>query len=202
MEEPKIKSMFTGVNVTVVLLGGNMIYQTKIINLFGGPGCGKSTTRAKLFSMMKEFGDVVEETTEYAKDLTWDVNNAVLADQLYVLAKQNRKLERLKGKVEWVITDSPLLLSINYARADYLPQNFKALVFELFGKYSNRNYLLTRHKKYSTVGRNQTLVEATQIDNDIKSMLMVNQIEVLTVRGDTDAAQVIFNHIRRQTNSR
>ena len=44
----------------------------KVINLFGGPGCGKSTTAADLFARMKLRGLSVELVTEYAKDVVWD----------------------------------------------------------------------------------------------------------------------------------
>ena len=87
----------------------------KIINLFGGPGTGKSTTAAHLFAIMKWQGMKVELVSEYAKELTWDGRSNVLLDQLYVLAKQNRKLERLKNHgLDFVITDSPILMGLAY----------------------------------------------------------------------------------------
>ena len=93
----------------------------KVINLFAGPGAGKSTTRAGLFYLMKQNRYNVEETTEYAKDLTRDKDVSILSDQLYILAKQNRKLNRLQGKVDYALTDAPLLLNVHYTPIDYLP---------------------------------------------------------------------------------
>ena len=41
-----------------------------VINLFGGPGCGKSTGAAYVFSKLKMLGVNAELTSEYAKDKT------------------------------------------------------------------------------------------------------------------------------------
>ena len=43
----------------------------KVINLFAGPGTGKSTTAAGLFYKMKSKGYMVELVTEFAKDLVY-----------------------------------------------------------------------------------------------------------------------------------
>jgi ATP:corrinoid adenosyltransferase len=66
----------------------------KVINIFAGPCAGKSTTAAGLFYLMKVSGYNVELVTEYAKDMTWEGRHNILGDQLYILAKQNRRLER------------------------------------------------------------------------------------------------------------
>ena len=42
------------------------------VNLFGGPGTGKSTTSAAVFSLLKMHGVNAELITEFAKDLTWE----------------------------------------------------------------------------------------------------------------------------------
>lgn len=143
----------------------------KVINLFAGPGAGKSTLRAGLFFKLKSLGVSCEEVTEYAKDLTWDKNTSALSDQLFILANQNRRLQRLQGKVEWVISDSPLLLNLNYVVPAYLPKTFRELVFELWDTYDNKNFFINRSKAYVTAGRNQTEEEAKKLDQDILDML-------------------------------
>lgn len=165
----------------------------KVINLFAGPGAGKSTTRAGLFYLMKSEGDNVEEVTEYAKDVTWDETQVLLSDQLFVLANQNRRLTRLQNKVETAISDSPILLSINYVTPDYLPGHFKGLTMELWNTYENHNFFIERHKKYNPVGRNQTEAEAIQIDKNIKEMLTDYDIPFSVVKGDTNAPQRIYS---------
>ena len=89
---------------------------TTYINLFGGPGSGKSTLAAGIFSEMKRQGKSVELVTEFAKDLVWENRQDTLAVQPYVSMKQFRNLFRLKGKVDYVVTDSPLLKDSVYAK--------------------------------------------------------------------------------------
>lgn len=80
---------------------------TTFINLFGGPGTGKSTAAASLFAEMKKKGMDVELVTEVAKDFVWEERQKTLEIQPYITVKQYRNLFRLKGKVDYVITDAP-----------------------------------------------------------------------------------------------
>jgi hypothetical protein len=164
----------------------------KVINLFAGPGAGKSTTRAGLYNIMKTMDLNVEEVTEYAKDVTWDETQVLLADQLFVLANQNRRLTRLRNKVDVAISDSPLLLTINYVSADYLPTHFRKMALELWDTYSNFNFFIERTKKYNPIGRNQTEEEAREIDENIKAMLNSQDIPFVSVKGDPHAPRAIF----------
>ena len=147
----------------------------KIVNLFGGPGTGKSTTAAGLFYEMKKMRLEVELVTEYAKDMTWEQRHNILSDQLYILAKQHRRVQRLEGKVDWVITDSPLLLGMVY-RPQHYYDSFDALALEIFNSYDNKNILLGRDFEYHTIGRNQTAEEAIEVDNVMKSLMDSNNI--------------------------
>ena len=158
----------------------------KVINLFAGPGAGKSTLRADLFGLMKKNQKDVEEVTEFAKDKTWERNFSALSDQLFVLANQNRRLDRLKDQVEWVVSDSPILLGIHYKTPDYLPQNFENLIFELWDTYENYNFVIERNHPYVAKGRNQNEEEAKVIDDSIIHMLQSNDIPYTKVfSGDT-----------------
>lgn len=81
---------------------------TKVINLFAGPGAGKSTTAAALFVLMKTEGYKVELVTEYAKELVYAEDWETLNWQPAVTKEQDARQRRLVGKVDWIITDSPL----------------------------------------------------------------------------------------------
>lgn len=166
----------------------------KVINLYGGPGSGKSTTAAGLFHKMKKEGLNVELVTEYAKDKVWDNSVDVLLDQLYVFAKQNRKLDRLKGKVDYVITDSPILLSIyygdKYGRHSYNFECFKVLALEVYNSYDNYNVFITRTKPFKQVGRLGSEEGANQADVEIREMLGVLGVKYTEM---TDADQLLSN---------
>jgi len=61
---------------------------TLIVNMFGGPGCGKSSMATSVFSHLKWKGWNCEYVSEVAKDLVWEDSLQTLGDQFYVSAKQ------------------------------------------------------------------------------------------------------------------
>jgi len=172
-----------------------MLPKLKVVNLFGGPGSGKSRTRAGLFSKMKFAGFRVEEATEYAKDLTYDGSSTILADQLLVTATQNYKLSRLTGKADWMVSDSPLLLGLNYAPVDYLPKTLNPLIWELWNSYENYNFFMLRTPEYSTLGRPQTFTEAILLDEAIRSTLVEKSIPFTEIYNSEKAPEIIFSYL-------
>jgi len=143
--------------------------RTIVVNLFAGPGAGKSTLAAGVFHRLKLEGINCELVTEYAKDLTWEGRTDLLQrNQVLVLGEQYERLSRLVGKVDVIVTDSPLLMSKVYS----LQLNaLDALVDELWGQFDNINFVVTRTKPYNPVGRNQSLPEALLLDGHITDML-------------------------------
>ena len=172
----------------------------KVINIFGGPGAGKSTTASGLFHEMKMNGESVELIHEYAKDLVWEKRLNVLAtDQYYVTAKQNRMLWRLTDHdIEYAITDSPLMLGLFYGGEDYLNGLYPQLIRALWDQYENYNFFITRKKEYVTTGRNQTEEEAKQVDIDLKDMLGRYNVEFQNVSGARSAIDQIYLEILGQ----
>jgi hypothetical protein len=168
----------------------------KIINLFGGPGIGKSTSAAGLFHLMKLQSMEVELVTEYAKDLFWSERGMMFTEQDYIFAKQNHRLRRLRGKVDWVVTDSPIILGHFYMPDDFPgKEHFCSFVNEMFNSYSNINILLTRDNEYNPNGRNQTEDEAIEIDKNIVNFLTANGVPYWTVPANKNAPMTIFNNI-------
>lgn len=166
----------------------------RVINLFGEPSCGKSTTASGLFFLMKRAGYNVELVNEYAKQLVWQERHKTFSDQLYITAKQNHRLEVLRGKVDYVISDSPLLLGTIYKVDDYLP-SFENLLKELFNTYDNTNILLTRAKPYNPIGRNETEEQAQKVRIRIEKMLYDLNIKYTLCSGDGDAPSNILKMI-------
>lgn len=153
---------------------------TKVINFFAGPGAGKTTLAAKLFGYMKELRYNVEYVPEFAKDLVWDRDFDTLNDQLYVSIVQHHWQYRLLDQVDYIITDSPLLLGIHYM--EYGNKKFKyseqwklcfyELIHDTFRMYDNINFFVDRKdRKYIHAGRNETEEQSIEIDNDILTLL-------------------------------
>lgn len=154
----------------------------KVINLLGGPGSGKSTTAAGLFYEMKKRGINAELVTEYAKDLVYDGTLKVMLDrQEVIFAEQNQRLHRLRGKVDYAIVDSPLLLSVVFPRVTQKQKGtqpwpalnaFNQFVYEVINTYDNEFILLKRNHQYDERGREHTEEQSNEIEREIASALI------------------------------
>lgn len=146
----------------------------KVINLFGAPGVGKSSTRSGLFWLMKTLHMSVEEVSEYAKYLIltgrqWQLRE----EQLYLLAKQHHKQLILRGQYEYAITDSPLALCAFYAPEDYLPAFFE-LTRQAQDQFDNINFYLTREfstSPFEAAGRVHDQAASLAVDVQMRSYL-------------------------------
>ena len=163
-----------------------------VINLFAGPGVGKSTTAAKVFAELKMRGVNCEMALEFAKDKVWEESFKTMDDQIYIFGKQFHKIWRLKDKVDVIICDSPLPISIVYDREN--SKTFHKFIMEQFNKFQNKNYYIIRSTDYQESGRVQTKEEAEKIDKIVENVLNTFNIEHKNVEID-DAAGTIINDI-------
>lgn len=148
---------------------------TKVINLFGAPGAGKSTIAAGLFYYMKIAGYNVERADEWIKDKVYEGTKYPFKDQLYTFAKQNKKIKQMLGKTDFIICDSPLFLSMVY-QSEELPV-FSQLVLDYFNSYDNTNFFIKRHHKYQPTGRIHSEKQSDSIALDLESKLRYYNIE-------------------------
>lgn len=151
---------------------------TKVINLFGSSGVGKSTTAALLFGNMKLKGIHCELVTEFIKTWAWEGKRVSKMDQLIILGEQIKREKLLYGKVDYIITDSPLLLCGIYE--EYFSNKQKIYASEAaqaFLKHAQDNniefinFVLERQKSYDTRGRYETEEESNTIQIYIKDYL-------------------------------
>ena len=180
---------------------------SKIINLFGGPGIGKSTQASGLFTEMKKHHISVEYTYEFPKEVAWEGNISQLRDQFFITANQHRNISRLYGKVEYIIVDSPIVLGCfyeqrygnDYPASFYSASGLSGFLWDLFKQYNNINILLTRNNDtYDPNGRLQDLKEAQEIDKDIKETLLINNVPFIEFTVNTNTAVDIFKYITQQ----
>lgn len=169
-----------------------------LVNLFGAPGAGKSTGAAYIFSQLKMHGVNAELVTEFAKDKVWEENKAVFDNQAYIFGKQYFRISRCADKVDVVVTDSPLLLSVVYNRDPVLGENFNNVVRDVMNSYNCRNYYLDRVKPYNPVGRHQTEEESDAVADQIYNLLESEGLEYTTYSGDRVGYDFIVAEILKE----
>lgn len=178
---------------------------TKVINLFGGSGIGKSTTAAHLFAEMKYRGFHCELVREYVKTWAWQNKHVGPFDQMYLLGKQSKYESILYGKVDYIITDSPLLLCPIYE----LYHSGKELVAPAALNFiedaktkgvEHINFVLTRNKLFDPRGRYDTAEQAMQVDNAVTKFLQEHNIPYNTVvSSDRQRVDEILNILINHT---
>lgn len=182
--------------------------RTHVINLLGGSGLGKSTTAAGLFYHMKLAGLHCELVREYVKNWAWQGKKIGPFDQAYLFGKQSKAESMLYGQVEYVVTDSPLLLCPIYEEFyDGAPVTRKAV--EEFLKLASKrdvthhNFLLKRKKAFDPRGRYETAEQAKSVDIYVETYMQVRQIPftVIDCQDDQRVSEIMFHMQGRQTKS-
>ena len=144
-----------------------------LVNLFAGPGTGKSTTAAGVFYKMKTQHINSEYIQEYAKDKTWMGDHFSLGIQPYVTVKQLYRQERLRDKVDVAITDGCILNGLLY-HCKYVNDDFTYWLLSAHRSFPNLNIFIERnvqHHGYEASGRSQDLTQAMQIDQRTLDLL-------------------------------
>lgn len=173
----------------------------RVINLFAGPGVGKSTTGAVLYGMLSMSGYAVELIPEFAKVLTWQKHVTALQDQLYLFAKQDHRLEVLRDQpLDYVVMDGPLPNAALYVQGKYF-DHFEPLVMEVFSSYDNVNFFLERDpsRQYQVAGRNETSQRAEEMCRRTLEFLDRYRVEYRRVPISADTAGVLFEMLTGKT---
>lgn len=184
------------------ITSNNSDKNTIVINAFAGPGAGKTTSCLEVAEKLKKQGFVTEYVQEYAKELVYD-NNLIMLDghyehQFAILNEQMKRINRLYGKVDFIVTDSPILLNNTYLNEDKNTEVYSAYsdsVNKLYGLYNNFNYFVERDTSvFEKEGRIHNLEQSIAIDNELKNMLHNNQIDF-----DVYTHATIDNIVRNST---
>ena len=166
---------------------------TIVINAFAGPGAGKTTSCLEVAEKLKKQGFVTEYVQEYAKELVYD-NNLIMLDGHYehqfdILKEQVKRINRLYGKVDFILTDSPVLLNNTYLNEDKGTNDYVTYcenVKKIYTLYDNFNYFVERDKSaFEKEGRIHNLEQSIVIDDELKNTLHNNQIDFATYTHST-----------------
>lgn len=136
-----------------------------------------------------------ELVTEFAKDKIWENNTEVFKNQAYLFGKQSYRMSRCRDKVDVIVTDSPLPLSIFYNNNPSLTENFNNSIMDVFNSYNNVNYFLLRTKPYNPAGRHQSEKESDMLKQPMIDMLGKYNISYVEVNGEIKGYNWIVNDL-------
>ena len=170
-----------------------------VVNLYGAPGAGKSTGAAYIFSRLKMAGVNAELVTEFAKDKVWEESKAVFQNQQYIFGKQYFRLTRLDGKVDVVITDSPILLSAYYGGNEtHIAREFNQFVEVVANEaFDHYDAFIHRVKPYNPAGRFQNEEESDGIASELEFFLSNKHVDLHHYNGDIEGYDQIVDDILR-----
>jgi hypothetical protein len=158
---------------------------TIVVNLYAGPGAGKSTPALRLTYDLKLAGLTTEYVYEFVKDAAWWGHTDVFDQPDYCFAQQHRLLRSVVGKCEIAVCDSPINLPVVYASQrpydKYCPfDEYSALVNKVYKSYNNVNLFIDRGSlPYSHLGRNEDVDQAKVIDELITTHLISQNIKYI-----------------------
>lgn len=181
------------------LKGENKMRKTVIVNLYGAPGAGKSTGSAYIFGQLKMNNISVELVREFVKDKIYEKSEGVFNDQVYILGEQHFRQTNVKGNVDVIITDCPLIVQAYYTDKYKFPyaDELRQLVLKLYSLENNINYFVNRDKPYNPDGRFQTEADSDSISGNLKEYLDNLNIEYKEINGNiTDYDSVVADIIK------
>lgn len=172
--------------------------ETTVIDIYGGPGIGKSVLAAQVYAELSRLGESVGLVREYVKPWAWNGISVKKWDELYIFAKQLKAEADIYGKVKYLVTDRPLALSIAYAKlygSGTAQIWMRELVYAVLDEQKENDVMhlpimMQRRHPYSTEGRFETSNQARLIDMHCQQMFpqartMSNVAEVLNELGIT-----------------
>lgn len=190
-----------------------------VVNLFAGPGAGKTVMAMSLVVELKKQGIHAEYVSEVAKGCVYRLDNYRLPkedakaaadlisgrfyDQVELLQEQKYQLDIFAGstQVDVVITDSPLVLSAAYLKDDDMRPVFEDMVKDEALKYHNINYFIHRNTtEFEAEGRIHTLAQSVEKDKEVKDLLnRLGQRYLIVNRENIDA---VVNRIESEIGRR
>ncbi len=162
---------------------------TKVINLFGGSGLGKSTTAALIFGEMKLAGLHCELVREFVKEWAWQGRTIRPEDQVTIYENQFAREKMYYNKLDYVVTDSPLLLGPVYQKYysgtdSMAPQVLEDIANAEQNGVTYFNFVLQRNKEFDPRGRYETAGQAKEVDAMVLSYLQEKKVPYHVIKSD------------------
>ena len=172
-----------------------------LINFVGAPSSGKSMMAALTFVKLKTDHNSSELIQEYAKQLVWDNKFEELANQWYVTKKQYDMIKAVYGKVDYVVTDSPLLLGLYYNRHENENvcniEKTEKMILSKMSEFDNIYIFLERNEEfpYEIEGRIHNEEQSKVISSQLLGLLDEFGIEYKSFKSDKKNVSAILDYI-------
>lgn len=171
--------------------------------MLGGSGIGKSTVAAGLYYHMKLKKANVELVREYVKTLAWQGAKIGQFDQVNIFGEQCKLEHTLYGKVDYIVTDSPVILAPVYEYFYHKDSMMEEAAIKFIKKANDSgvkhlNFLLQRNKSYDQRGRYQTEAEARTVDSMAVEFFHKHGIKYEVISGEEEdrvlkIMEIVFN---------
>lgn len=173
---------------------------TYVINFISGPGAGKSTMASAVFAELKFQQYIAEYIQEHAKWLIYKGLFEELNNQYNVSMEQYKMIKCVKGQVQYICVDSPLLLGLYYNRTNLTNvsdvSKTEKMILEKNQEFKNIYIFLERHgSPYQNEGRVHTESEAKLIDTELVMLFQELNVEYKTFTSDKDSVSKIIDYI-------
>lgn len=178
---------------------------TKLINIFGAPASGKTSMSYALAARLKQRGDTVFLAQEFATELILAGRFVELANQDFLFAEMLRRISLAYGKVDYIITDCPLLINLVY-----LHKNFKTIVPKLKWQSAFEAHIIAAHQvhkginilmefseeMYTADNRIHTIKDCLEIEKFTKEMFaQLNEPYSAFKTGDVDGVMTLIDSL-------
>ena len=168
---------------------------SKCIYLCGAPSVGKSTAAHGITFLLKSLGMSVENVSEFAKDKEYEnILKLYSKNQAKIIGDQDFRVKRLVGQVDYIISDSPLLIAALHSSNE--PKLSEAAEY-LFNKTDNYIIYIQRDKSipYETRGRSESLAEAEEISRKLYNNIVKGGYKFTKVEGSTNAVKAALDFV-------
>lgn len=174
------------------------------INIYGCPSSGKTTLASQLFATMKALHYDIAYVQEYSKDLVYqgiDMRYLDEKERIFILAEQlKRESIFKKNNIDFVVTDSPLLLTAYYHQDPNGKEDWSYVngIVKRQLKDNELHFWVDIVSNFEVNGRSHTKEESLKIQDELKDYLKQYRINLIELPNSLEERiKLIINEVKK-----